>query len=63
MDPRKIIDCRRISGSSCSIAISGTEEEVVPLALYHAITVHGHSDSPDLEEVIRNSLENEVMYV
>jgi hypothetical protein len=63
MDSRKIIDCRKISGSSCSIAISGTEEEIVPLALYHAITVHGHTDTPELEGEIRSALENEVMYV
>jgi len=60
MGERKKIDCRKMpSESNCTITISGTEEEVLPLAVYHAITVHGHEDSADLKEQIRSMLEDE----
>ena len=57
---RKVIDCRRFPAEKpCSIAISGTEEEVLDLAVLHAATVHGHADSPDLRQQIRSMLEDE----
>jgi hypothetical protein len=35
---RKMIDCRRMpSERNCSVAISGTEEEVLAIAVRHAI--------------------------
>jgi hypothetical protein len=47
-ETRKIIDCRNFPGEKpCSIAISGTEEEVLELAVSHAGSVHGHQDTPD----------------
>ncbi len=60
METRKIIDCRRYpSESTCTVAISGKEQEVLALAVHHAITVHGHSDSPELREQIRALLEDD----
>ena len=57
---RKVADCRKFpSESQCSLTIAGTEEEVVPLAAYHAITVHGHEDTPALREEIKGMLEDE----
>jgi hypothetical protein len=57
---RKVIDCRRFPAEKpCSIAISGTEEDVLELAVLHATTVHGHSDSPELREQIRSMLEDD----
>jgi hypothetical protein len=57
---RKVIDCRKFPGEKpCSIAISGTEEEVVNLAVLHASTVHGHVDSPEFREQIRSMLEDD----
>jgi hypothetical protein len=57
---RKVIDCRRFPAEKpCSIAISGTEEEVLQLAVLHATTVHGHQDTPELREQIRSLLRNE----
>jgi Protein of unknown function (DUF1059) len=57
---RKVIDCRRFPAEKpCSIAISGTEEEVVNLAVLHASTVHGHADSPELRQQIRSMLEDD----
>lgn len=57
---RKVIDCRQFpTEKPCSIAISGTEEEVITLAVLHAGTVHGHSDSPELRELIRSMLQDD----
>ena len=52
---RKVIDCRRFpTEKPCTIAISGTEEEVLELAVLHAINVHGHSDTAELRQQIRS---------
>ncbi|MCH7950831.1 MAG: DUF1059 domain-containing protein [Candidatus Dadabacteria bacterium] len=60
MGERKKIDCRPMpSEINCSLSISGTEEEVIPIAIYHAVTVHGHEDSPELREQIKAMLEDE----
>jgi hypothetical protein len=48
------------SESHCSVSIEGTEEEVVPLAAYHAITVHEHADTPELRQEIRSVLQDVV---
>jgi predicted small metal-binding protein len=59
-DTRKIIDCRNFpSDKNCSLAISGTEEEVLDLAVLHASTVHGHENTPELREQIRSLLADE----
>lgn len=58
---RKIADCRRFpSETNCSLSISGEEEEVVRAASEHAVSVHGHEDTPDLREQVRSMLEDEV---
>ncbi len=60
MGNRKVIDCRNMpSESDCTISISGTEEEILPLAVYHAITVHGHQETVELKEQIKAMLEDE----
>jgi hypothetical protein len=57
---RKMIDCRRMpSERNCSITISGTEEEVLILAVRHAVEEHGHMDSPELREKLRGALVDE----
>ena len=56
---RKIIDCRNFpSEKPCSIAISGTADEVMELAVLHASTVHGHTDTTELREQIRSMLQD-----
>ncbi|MFF8372305.1 DUF1059 domain-containing protein [Streptomyces lydicus] len=58
---RKKMDCRDYpSESKCSLVISGEEDEVVRAATAHAVSVHGHEDSPELREQIRSSLKNEM---
>lgn len=57
---RKKIDCRSMpSESNCTLAISGTEEEVLQVAVRHAVQEHGHQESPELLEQIRSMLMDE----
>ena len=57
---RKVIDCRLFpSEKNCTLAISGSEEEVLDLAVLHASTVHGHQNTPELREQIRSLLKDE----
>jgi predicted small metal-binding protein len=61
---RKIADCRRWpSESNCSLTIIGDEEEVIRAAAEHAASVHGHEDTPELREQIREFLEPEESYI
>lgn len=55
---RMMADCRRWpSESDCSLTIIGEEHEVVRAAAEHAVSVHGHTDSPELRTQIRLFLE------
>ncbi len=55
---RKMIDCRKVpSEISCTLTIAGTEEEVLDAAVAHAVARHGHADTPELREMLRNGLE------
>jgi predicted small metal-binding protein len=57
---RKSIDCRNYpSEKHCSLKISGTEEEVLDAAVEHAVSAHGHKNSPELREEIRSILKDE----
>jgi Protein of unknown function (DUF1059) len=59
-DSRKSIDCRNFpSEKNCTIAMSGTEEEVLDLAVLHAVTVHGHAQTNELREQLRSLLQDE----
>ncbi len=58
---RKVADCREMpSESDCTLTIAGEEEEVVRAASEHAVSVHGHEDTPELREQIRGMLHEEV---
>jgi hypothetical protein len=55
---RRMADCRRWeSESNCSLVIIGEEDEVVRAAAEHAVSVHGHEDTPEMREQIRGILE------
>ncbi|MFF3555503.1 DUF1059 domain-containing protein [Streptomyces tsukubensis] len=57
---RKVADCRKYpSESGCTLTISGEEDEVLQAATAHAVSVHGHTDSPELRKDIRGLLEDE----
>jgi len=52
---RKFIDCREFpSDTNCSVAISAdSEEELLQAAVEHAVSVHHHSDTPELRKQLR----------
>ena len=57
---RKSIDCRNYpSEKNCSVKISGTEEEVLDAAVQHAVSAHGHKNSPELRDQIKSMLKDE----
>jgi predicted small metal-binding protein len=57
---RKSIDCRDYpSEKNCSLKISGTEEEVLGAAVQHAVSAHGHENSPKLRDQIKSMLKDE----
>jgi hypothetical protein len=59
-EKRKSIDCRHYpSDKNCSLKISGTENEVLDAAVQHAVSVHGHKNSPELREQIKSMLKDE----
>jgi predicted small metal-binding protein len=57
---RKSIDCRNYpSEKNCSLKISGTEDEVLDAAVQHAVSAHGHENSPELRNQIKTMLKDE----
>jgi Protein of unknown function (DUF1059) len=55
---RVMADCRRFeSENNCSLTIIGEENEVVAAATEHAVSAHGHENTPELSEQIRSTLE------
>lgn len=57
---RKSIDCRDYpSEKNCSLKISGTDEEVLDTAVQHALSAHGHEETPELREQIKSMLKDE----
>jgi predicted small metal-binding protein len=57
---RKMIDCRRMpSDRNCSVTIAGTEDEVLAIAVRHAVEEHGHADTAELREMLRQGLIDE----
>jgi predicted small metal-binding protein len=59
MAQRRSIDCRDYpSEKNCSLKISGTEQEVLDAAVQHAVSAHGHKNSPELREQIKSMLKD-----
>jgi predicted small metal-binding protein len=57
---RKSIDCKDYpSEKNCSLKISGAEEEVLDAAVQHAVSAHGHEETPELREQSKSMLEDE----
>ena len=57
---RKVIDCRLYpSEKNCSLKISGTEEEVLNVAVRHAVQEHGHQNSTELRQQLKGMLKDE----
>ena len=56
---RKVVDCRlHPSEKGCTLSIEGTEEEVLEAAIQHAVTAHGHTNSPELRAQIKTLLKD-----
>jgi hypothetical protein len=56
---RKVIDYRLfLAEEPCDIAILG-EQELVNIAVHHAVHDHGHRDTPELREQLRSMLREE----
>ena len=57
---RKIIDCRAVPNDvGCTLAITGEPGELITAAAQHAVTGHGHADTPKLRaatELIASAL-------
>jgi predicted small metal-binding protein len=57
---RKSIDCRNYpSEKNCTLKISGKEEEVLEAAVEHAVSAHGHENSPELRDQLKSMLQEE----
>ena len=57
---RKIIDCRAVPNDvGCTLAITGEPDELVAAAAQHAVSVHGHADTPALRDQMRSLLAHE----
>ena len=60
MSDRKMVDCRTMpSDKNCSLTIAGREDEVLKAAVEHAVSSHGHPNTPELREGIRQMLKDE----
>lgn len=60
MATRKAIDCRdHPAAGNCNLAVTGTEQEVVELAVLHATTAQGYQDSPELRQQLRSMIKDE----
>lgn len=58
-DTRKVIDCRlHPSERGCTLSIEGTQDEVLEAATQHAITAHGHTNTPELREQIKSIMKD-----
>ncbi|OGI48498.1 MAG: hypothetical protein A3E57_03050 [Candidatus Muproteobacteria bacterium RIFCSPHIGHO2_12_FULL_60_33] len=58
---RKFIDCRDFPGDiRCTVAIfADDEQELLEVAVQHAIIVHSHQDTPDLRAQLQQAFKIE----
>ncbi len=56
---RKYVDCRQFpSEMNCTIAISAdTEKELMEVAVHHAVSVHGHKDTPEFRSQLKTAIQ------
>ena len=60
MAARKVVDCRLFpSENNCTLTIVGTEEEVLKAAIEHAVSSHGHTDTPEFREQLRSAMKDD----
>ncbi|MBI2386814.1 MAG: DUF1059 domain-containing protein [Elusimicrobia bacterium] len=56
---RVTIDCRDYPETKCSLSFSGTEDEVMEIAEYHAVNKHGFKSEPGLRDQLRSMIKRE----
>jgi len=57
---RVVSDCRKVpSENKCTLTIAGTEDEVMKVAVRHAVEDHGDKDTPELRQMIKDNLDRE----
>jgi uncharacterized protein DUF1059 len=57
---RVFADCRALpSDKNCSLYVAGTAEEVLEVAVAHAVKSHGHAETPTLRDQLRSLLKDE----
>ena len=60
MADRKVVAWRQFpSEKNCTLTITGEEEGALPVAVWHAVHNHGHRETPELREQIRQMMRNE----
>ncbi len=60
---RMMADCRRWpSETNCSLVMIGESDELLDAAAEHAVSVHGHEDSPEFRAELQNLLEPSEQY-
>ncbi|MDF2997458.1 MAG: hypothetical protein K0R27_3095 [Xanthobacteraceae bacterium] len=54
---RVFIDCREVpSEKNCTLAMAAdSEKELLEAAVQHAVSVHGHKDTPELRAMIKGA--------
>jgi predicted small metal-binding protein len=57
---RKYIDCREFpSVMNCTVAMSAdSENELLEIAVQHAVAVHNHKDTSTLREQLRTAMKD-----
>jgi hypothetical protein len=61
---RMFVDCRSMpSESNCDLYMSGEEQHLVEASAQHAISAHGHDDTPELREEMRSAMQPETQEV
>lgn len=55
---RKYIDCRAFPSTiNCSVTIAAdSEQELLDVAVQHAVARHGHQDTPELREQLKQAM-------
>lgn len=57
---RVFIDCSEMpSDTNCTLYMSGTPDEVLSAAVAHAVSAHGHEDTPELRSMIQSGFKPE----
>ncbi len=55
---RKFVDCREFpSDMKCSVTLlADSESELLEAAVQHAISAHGHEDTPELRAMLKSAM-------